>query len=323
MRINLALYTCNVMIDDFGFEKKVEAMSNTLKKLGATLDTLSIKGVFFIDTELFFIIREKYPQCFQKIVSTCNRLSRSGHTFSLLITLARTSFSDIYQIHQEELLDIFARGKYIIQRLYGKKDLNNNPAVRIYHSKMQPFSYLQEGYQMFKAKVDMSIVPKIKTANCDFRTINVGEIIRFTNNPNSKERFGQYLGISRGICEVSKIQHMNFKSRLHKVSKHQPEHIQSWLCDKTTLPELKTLPISTKQHIKILSPDALIFKDFKSIMEKQRKKLKDICVLESHIEDVSHITQENITWLQSTNNSSFSFVSLQELAESNSATYKK
>lgn len=319
MKPTSVLYSCNVTVNPARYNDQILNICKTLAVLRKTLQDINVLGIFFVDTILFFQIKEKNPDIYQEIIEEFKKLNKAGHTIGKLINPIWETVQDLHQIDKERLIDIFAQGKFIIQDLVGDTE-QQGMVVRVFNSKIQPFEYLFDVYQLFGVKVDASILPGIKSSlYFDFSNIKSGEITRFSINPNVKERFGNILEIPRSYFHASLRTRVAIKKHLRKFTQQQNEII-SYLDENNISLQLISIPSMENSTNKLLSIDVIPPTIFRTIMDKQRKLTKHVCVIESKLEDINSMTIQNLQWLYTW--SSFCYVSLQNLIEKYSTTYK-
>lgn len=320
MKSKKILYSCNVTLSPAKIDVFVDRLSFALDETLKMLGQLQIKGVFYIDTEFLLQVKKTMPQTFLSITKSLKKIDTKGHSLALLINPVWEGVSDIHRINPERLLDIFAQGKHLLKDCYYPKAQERIQSIRVINSKIQPFVYLQDVYQMLGIKVDASILPRIKKSMYfDFSSVRYGEAIKFTDNPNVADRFGKYLGLSRAYFSLSTLFSLQIKKQYKKLLKADPNYINIYIRKDKHIPELVDMPVPNEKKYKILSPDVVILSIFQKIMDSQRMIIKHICVLESFIDDVSNLTQKNLQWLKE--NSVYKIVSLKEVVNEYSTTY--
>lgn len=313
------LYTYNVTLPHNNYKETIEHIPVALERTSEMLKTMDIKAVFFIDTILLLQIKEQQPDVYDTIKAHIQKLDIDGHDIALFINPIWETDQQLHQLDQETILDFFAQGKYILQDLYAieKKRMI---AVRVANSQIQPFQYLKEIYQVIGIKVDASILPRLKHSDYfDFSAIKYGETVRFSDDPSKMDRFGKYLGISRALFKTNIALKMLINKEGNKIIDNKENPFQIFMPDERIKPQLVPLPVGNKKNLYLLSPDVVSIIAFKKIMEKQRRMIKHVCVLESSLKNVSSLTKNNLDYI--IESPLYTAVSLEEIVEKYSTTY--
>lgn len=315
------LYTCNVTVNPEKYDIQIQKIPSVLEILENILEEVKIKGVFFIDTSLFLKIQETNHELYIKIRDILRDIDNSDHDLQLFINPIWETTKELHELDQEQLLDLFAQGKYILQDLYSLRNKERLMAVRVYSGRIQPFQYLKEVYQILGAKIDMSILPRMRGQHYfDFSSVRFGEAIRFSDDPNVSDRFGKYLGISRGIFKNTVGLKMSVNRKINALFAQDENNTKTFLDENREKPNLISIPISNQKKYSLLSPDVVPLSIFQKIIDKQKNIIKHICVLESSLENITPFTQDNLEYITSSN--VYHTLSLNEVADKYSTTYK-
>lgn len=319
------LYTYNVTIAYTHYEDDIKHIPLALEKTFEMLHAIKVKAVFFIDILLLLKIKEQHPSLYDEIKKTIQKLDTNGHNLELFINPIWETEQQLHQLDQERIFDFFAQGKYILQDLT-VKETSRLLAIRVADSQIQPFQYLKEIYQVLGIKIEASILPRLKYSDyLDFSLIKYGEIVRFSDDPSKPDRFGKYLGLSRGILKTSVGLKMLIAKEHKKILANKQNVLQIFMLennksenDREKL-QLVPLPIESKKNLYLLSPDVVALHSFKKIMEKQRRMIKHICTLESFLENASSLTKNNLEYI--IESPLYTFVSLEDIIKKYSTTY--
>lgn len=313
-------YTCNLTVSQLHYPKYKHRIPAVLTQLSKILKKTNVKAIIFMDVVLLLRLKQEEQDIYKAIKDLILTLDKEKHDIGVLINPEWESTMDFHQLDTERLLDIFAHAKQLMIELTTDEERERNHVVRILTGKIQPFMYLKEMYDMLGVKIDCSILPGIKkSTHFDYSTIQYGEIVRFTRNPKQPDRFGTYLGLPRGIFKSTIALTMQWRSQIKKLTATNPRSITAFIDPDGTPVELKNIPAYYQNKYKLLSPDSLPFVCFKKVMNNQSGAIKHVCMLESFIDSISPVTEQNLTWLHKSKH--FEFISLSALVAKYSTTY--